>query len=72
MVGMERPEQLLIFLILVVIVGVLVVGAGVTVLIRATTAMVQKSNGIRFRLRTLLIATTIFAVLLGSAIYVLH
>ncbi len=71
MAGMERPEDMLIFLIVIVLTGFVGVAIGISVLIRDTTAAIQKSheNGIRFSLRTLLIATTLVAVVLGLAVY---
>jgi hypothetical protein len=69
MAGMERPEELLAIVIVVAIVGLVIVATALVVLIGATGDLIQKSqeNGIRFSLRTLLIATTVFAVLLGLA-----
>jgi hypothetical protein len=67
--GMERPEQLLIDLMPSATVAFLVVAAGVALLIRATTAKIHNANGMRFSLRTLLIATTLVAVVLGAIIY---
>ncbi len=67
---MERPEELLIFLIQYVILGFLGVVAVAAVLIYATRTMIHNSNGIRFSLRTLLITMTLVAAGLGVAVYV--
>jgi hypothetical protein len=64
MVRMERPGEVVVFVFVFAIVGFAIATAGTVVLFQVAANVIQK-NGFRFRLRTLLIALTVMAVLLG-------